>query len=155
MKGSKSESNELKLRMGVRKDRVNEFPLKSSMRNFPDCPDYFNVNTRMEWCRVRDELSSMGAIGRTDHTLLVLYCSLYEIWTNLHLEGGHTSTDAKEGFQRHQQTLTSMLKVMGELGLTPSSRSRLKTSPGEDSEDILSDMAVRFSASGRGKKRIV
>lgn len=103
-----------------------------------------------ELCRTLDE---MNILTVADKSLLALYCQTYAEWMKLqrHVkEHGCTTFNDKgnasqspEAIQVHRYA-DRLLKMMAELGLTPSSRSRIKAPERQDEDDPFSELLARI-----------
>jgi P27 family predicted phage terminase small subunit len=105
------------------------------------CPRYLNDEAKREWHRVVRDLKDAGVLGRVDRATLEGYCVSYARWRVAEKEieaEGITVTGPKGGVMKNPavtvavQERTLMLKFMSELGMTPSSRSRLHVEPKTD-----------------------
>ena len=112
------------------------------------CPRHLNDLAKKEWHRVIRDLREAGVVARVDRSALEAYCMAYARWLQaeekVELEG-ITVTGAKGGVIKNPavtvaaQMLTLMHKFMAELGMTPSSRSRLQVKP-PDGKKTLAEM---------------
>jgi len=103
----------------------------------PDCPDYLDDVAKAEWFRTASVLSEMGLLSRADRTALAAYCVAYARWVEAEAQVKRYGTIVKspeKGFPMKSPYLTvadqameTMRKLMVEFGLTPSSRSRIRT----------------------------
>ena len=103
----------------------------------PDCPDYLDDVAKAEWFRTAAVLSEMGLLSRADRTALAAYCVAYARWVEAEAQVKRYGTIVKspeKGFPMKSpyltvadQALETMRKLMVEFGLTPSSRSRIRT----------------------------
>lgn len=124
----------LKVLQGTfRKDRENpEEPNPPSMDLTP--PKGLSIAARKKWIDVAQQLSTLGVLKQTDRDALEAYCMLWVRWKKL------------ERATKHNPLLVSdMVKVfvqvkglIGELGLSPSSRSRIHAIPVKQPESKLS-----------------
>lgn len=104
-----------------------------------------------ELCRTLDE---MNILTTADRSLLALYCSTYAEWHRLqeHVsKNGCTTINDKgnvgqspEGIQVHRYA-DRLLKMMAEMGLTPSSRSRIKVPKTEQEDNPFEQVLARMS----------
>lgn len=139
-------------------------------RGEPGLPDWLSAEAKREWRRIAPELARVGVLAKVDRAALAAYC---QAWAELadairivEREGRIIDVDVfnhktgeltgsikkvhpayklvKEGFARVKQFL-------GEFGLTPSSRTRIKAAPTEGEK---ADPAEEFFGGERrgGKK---
>lgn len=123
------------------------------LRGSPDVPEsLLDDPVAMScWTRTCKTLEGMGILTLAEHSVLELYCVTYSQWRNLSAfvangnctvvtDRGGTAT-SPEANQVHKYSAT-LIKLMAELGLTPSSRSRIHATP-EEEEDLFSDFLKR------------
>jgi P27 family predicted phage terminase small subunit len=115
------------------------------------CPRHLEPEARKEWRRVVHELNAAGLLTRVDRAALAAYCQLYARWIAAEKEiqaDGLILTTAKGGVMQNPAvriaatSLDGMRKYLVELGMTPSSRSRLKVAPPKKEkslEEMLAD----------------
>ena len=101
----------------------------------PEKPDWLNGEGRKEWDRITAELMELGLLLRVDRAALAMYCRYYQRWVtaekHLNTATGFFST-TPNGFRIQSNYLNiankaaeMCLKLMGEFGMTPSSRTKL------------------------------
>jgi P27 family predicted phage terminase small subunit len=109
------------------------------------CPKHLNALAKKEWHRVVKDLRESGVLARVDRSALEAYCVVYARWLEAEEEvenKGITAIGAKGGVIKNPavtvaaQMLTLMHKFMAELGMTPSSRSRLKVNPPDNKKTL-------------------
>lgn len=92
------------------------------------------------WDETVDVLKDCGILSKTDTHLLVSYCSTYSEWVKCYThvsENGHKDDNGKtspESMTFHKLA-DRHLKLLSELGLSPSSRARLSVAKSEAEED--------------------
>ena len=134
----------LKIVKGDRKDRINQNEPKPKKAK-PKCPKWLSADAKVVWKRTADQLDAMSLLYEADQDILVSYAIAvvtYKQATELVDQQGILVEGRRDGFvtnpavrvQRDQATLIRMLA--SELGLTPSSRTRLKA---EDAKDDSAD----------------
>jgi P27 family predicted phage terminase small subunit len=142
--GPKPVPTHLKIVRGERKDRINTNepkPIKAE----PKCPTWISKDARKVWKRTTDQLRGMGILYEADIDLIVAYCNSvvnYQKATEIVDQQGVLVEGRRDGavtnpavrVQRDAATLIRMLA--SELGLTPSSRSRL-TLENDDTDNLL------------------
>ena len=85
----------------------------------PDCPDELtNPLARKEWDRVAPALIASGAVTVADRSTLIAYCQKWAEWL-----------DASKKTTTRDKALTLMFRFAQDLGMTPSSRSRVHAVP--------------------------
>ncbi|QJF51099.1 phage terminase small subunit P27 family [Roseobacter ponti] len=100
----------------------------------PTCPSHLSPTAKTEWKRLARVLNQIGLLTQIDRTVLAGYCQSYGRWveaekklqetpTLLKTPAGYIQTSPWLTISNKQMEL--MVKYMAELGLTPSSRTRL------------------------------
>lgn len=121
--------------------------------NIPKCPKHLDKEARQEWNRMVKELESLGMLTNLDKAVFALYCQTYSTWAQASRqiqEKGMVFTTApstrtlKDGsvkvsggglpivnpyFSIADKAKEQMMKALIEMGMTPSSRSRVKATP--------------------------
>lgn len=102
-----------------------------------DCPDELaDPMAREEWQRIAKDLNDAGQVTTVDRSTLIGYCVKYAQWRNLEAEARKHPfiVKAPSGYPIPNPALGMankafglMLKAAAELGITPSSRSRVST----------------------------
>lgn len=154
MRGRKPVPAALKvLRGNPGKRPINTEEAKPS-RALPECPDHLQGEARAEWDRMATELHSVGLLTTIDRAALAGYCQSWGRWVEAENEVRRLGSvvKAKNGFpvlNPYLTIATSAMKQMRaflvEFGMTPSSRSRASTAPGD------SDNENPFARLGGGK----
>ena len=100
----------------------------------PTCPSHLSPTAKAEWKRLAGTLNEIGIVTQVDRTVLAAYCQAYGRWVEAEKKLTETPVLLKTpaGYVQQSPWLTIsnkqmelMAKYMAELGLTPSSRSRL------------------------------
>lgn len=100
----------------------------------PTCPSHLSPTAKAEWKRLADALNQIGLLTQVDRAALAAYCQAYGRWVEAEKKLAETPTILKmpSGYIQVSPWLTIsnkqldlMARYMTELGLTPSSRSRL------------------------------
>ena len=100
----------------------------------PPCPAHLNPSARAEWRRLARDLNRIGLLTLIDRAALAAYCQSWGRWVEAERKLLETPLLLKTpaGYVQQSPWLTIankerelMAKYMAELGLTPSSRSRL------------------------------
>ena len=105
-------------------------------RDVPTCPSHLLAAGKAEWKRIVHELYDLGVISRLDRASLAAYCQAYGRWVEAERKLTETPAILKmpSGYIQQNPWLTIATKQMelvqrfaAELGMTPSSRSRVET----------------------------
>jgi len=133
------------LEVALRKNNPGRRPLNLRAPKHPTIepaiPDELrDAAARAEWTRIVAALAK-GHCTVVDRATLIGYCTLYAQWQRLEAQAANEepiliATRAKVRmvnpvFPLAQKTYTLMLKTAGELGITPSSRTRIVAQPDE------------------------
>ncbi len=125
----------------------------------PLCPDWLDEEGQATWIWLSEMLTTLGIIAASDQALMALYC---DAWSQLqHLRKRRANkgeaqflapTKSGEGFYRHplfdiEATLKKQIMTyLAELGLSPSSRTRIRvdaqSAPDKITEMLLSKMRL-------------
>jgi P27 family predicted phage terminase small subunit len=136
----------LKIIRGDRKDRINKSEPKPDKTKEPKMPDWLSDDAKKVWKRTLKQLRAMGLLFEADQDVIVAYVNAvvnYQKASELVDRSGVLIKGRRDGvvknpavqIQRDAATLIRMLA--GELGLTPSARTRLKADNSDDSADFL------------------
>jgi P27 family predicted phage terminase small subunit len=153
-RGPKPKATALKILHGDRADRVNR-SAPAAPRSIPARPGHFDEFAREAWDRLIPQLDGLGLLTAVDAPALELYCAAYSRWrralteieafgvTSYTTEGA--SVKANPACNIAAQAERLMAALLTEFGLTPSSRSRVK-SAGSESDDALAAFLARRKA---------
>lgn len=105
----------------------------------PTCPAHLSPTAKAEWKRLAGVLNEIGLLTRIDRTVLAAYCQAYGRWVEaekklaetpplLKTPAGYVQTSPWITISNKQVEL--MTRLMAEIGLTPSARSRLSLEVG-------------------------
>ena len=154
MRGRKPKPTALKLIEGNPGKRpINGHEPKPSAAR-PTCPSHLSPTAKAEWKRLAGGLHRIGLLTQADRTALAAYCQAYGKWveaekrlaetpTLLKMPSGYIQLSPWVTISNKQMEL--MVKYMVELGLTPSSRSRMaglqegELSPDDPAWEFLGD----------------
>ena len=170
MKGRKPlPSNVIELRGGTRHTHRPPNKLEPKPETItPSCPRHLDEEARKEWKRMSKELASLGLLTRLDKAVFAMYCTSYSTWKDaterlgksgmINLVGkikaernkkGQIIREGKPGIPRinpyfriQKEAQIQMLKCLVEMGMSPSSRSRIKVQPRpkkDEVEDFLNE----------------
>lgn len=122
----------------------------------PPCPKHLNAEARKEWRRMSKELHDLGLLTKLDKTVFAIYCTSWATWKDaceklttmsmiMPKKSVKTEKIAPDGtitnkqavgapminpyFRIQQEAQTQMMKCLCEMGMTPSSRTRVKVPP--------------------------
>ena len=107
-----------------------------------------------QWNDLCQLLDDMKILTVADQAVMAMYCTTYAEWLKVyeHVRDNGCSYVSVNGNpatspQTHQYNKLSdrLLKLFAELGLTPSSRSRIKATEIDDSDNPFADLLSRFS----------
>ena len=143
-RGRKPLPTKLKLIRGtLRSDRRN--PNEASLNGgIPTCPRALSPAAKREWRRVARELAQAGLLTRVDRAGLAAYCAAWSRWIEAEeaLRTYGTIIKSQSGypmvspyFSVASKSLEQMRLLLGEFGMTPSSRSRVNAQPGDGGEE--------------------
>ena len=111
----------------------------------PKCPEHLDKEAQAEWKRMAKELKPLGILTQLDKNIFAVYCQAFSTWaqaTRKITEMGMVRV-TKNGFTEQNPFLPiankakeQMMKALIEMGMTPSSRARVKvTSPPKEEDD--------------------
>ena len=89
----------------------------------PDIPpELTDPTARSEWQRVMPGLIAIGMVTMSDRAIAIGYCVYWAQWVRLEALGGMHREQADQAFRM-------LLRAAGELGLSPTRRTRVSVSP--------------------------
>ncbi len=100
----------------------------------PTCPSHLSASAKAEWKRLARTLNDIGLLTQIDRTVLAAYCQAYGRWVEAERRLAETPPILKTpaGYVQISPWITIsnkqvelMTRLMAELGLSPTSRSRL------------------------------
>jgi P27 family predicted phage terminase small subunit len=106
----------------------------------PTCPRWIIGDARKEWNRISKELIAIGLLTSVDRAALAAYCVSYGRWSEAEQRIQKTGLLIKSptgNVQKNplvliaEESMRLMRGFLGEFGMTPSSRSRISTTPQE------------------------
>ena len=152
MRGRKPKPTRLKVlegNPGLRPLNDSE-PEPEILTRAPHCPKRFGANSEAakEWRRVTKTLVDTGIITELDTKLLEIYCDAYETYLaaadSIREKGVVLQTDSKwitNPACRVADAATKQIRaIMAELGMTPSSRSRIKVPKSGGNADPMEEV---------------
>ena len=134
MRGRKPKPTRLKLVQGNPGKRPINGREPKPPGSLPSCPAHLSSTAKTEWKRLARSLNKIGMLTEIDRAAMAAYCQAYGRWVEaerklaetpplLKTPAGYVQASPWIGIANKQLEL--MAKFMAELGLTPSSRSRL------------------------------
>jgi P27 family predicted phage terminase small subunit len=102
----------------------------------PNCPAHIQGEARKEWKRFVKILHNIGLLTIIDRSLFAAYCQSWGQWVELSEKVAQTGflIKGKDGVPQvnpyvrlMEAAKSSMQKALSELGMTPTSRTRIKT----------------------------
>jgi len=136
---------------GKRPLNANEPTLEPSV---PPCPRWIKGEARAEYRRAGALLGAMRVITPADRAALAAYAVVYGRWCEaermvvekgLLVLGVEKKPIQNPYLSVARQTLDQMIRLCAELGLTPSSRTRLQAAPVEKEADLASELFALVS----------
>lgn len=139
---------------GKRKLNENEPKPETGM---PTCPDWLDNDAKTEWKRLAKTMHQMGVLSTTDRAMFAKYCQGWSMWKAAKLkldEEGRVVINDKgvpvlnPWVSAEEKAVKQMSQAAAELGLTPSSRSRIvaageaNAKPKDEMEEILKKGAM-------------
>ena len=118
----------------------------------PLMPEMFETleHATAKWNQLTEQLSTLGVLAETDGDLLEQYCVSYQLFRDAFVKVQETGLALDESTQHGTTTkrnpycgelhkhMDRLSKLMAEMGLTPSSRTKLiATPPGEEDDGLL------------------
>jgi P27 family predicted phage terminase small subunit len=138
MRGRKPMSTALKMVMGNPGKRPLNHLEPKPTSDLPTCPAHLQPSAKAEWKRLAHELHQLGILTRLDRSVLAAYCASYGRWVEAERRLKETPMLLKTpaGYVQpspwlaiSNKSVELMHKFAAELGLSPSSRSRVTTRP--------------------------
>jgi len=137
-RGRKPKPTELKRRAGnPGRRKLNDQEPTPALRA-PPCPRHLDRIARREWRRLCRELLELGILTDLDRAVLIAYCESWSLYVQARekvAEEGSVLISSKGtpyASPYHNQMTAAMKAMVGyaaELGMTPSSRSRVTARP--------------------------
>lgn len=132
--GPKPLPTHLKIVKGIRADRINKEEPKAVKSKSIKAPIWLSDDAKKVWAVTTKELKNMGMLYKADTDIIVAYCNAvvnYRAATDIITKTGILVEGRRDGMVSNPacrvQRDSAMLirQLASELGLTPSSRSRL------------------------------
>ncbi len=146
--GPKPTPTHLRMLRGDRPDRINANEPKPRKQR-PRVPAWLSDDARAVWRRTSKQLDAMGILYACDEDVLVAYVNAVVNYqkatriveeTGLLVEGRHSGFVVNPAVRVQRDSATLIRQLASELGLTPSSRSRLSVEgeiASDDADDLL------------------
>lgn len=157
MRGRKPMPSRIKLLRGNPGKRPLPQEEPQPQRGLPPAPSHLNALALVEWHRIGGALARLGVLTQVDSSVLAGYCVVYARWamaetalqqpSDLLVRGQMSGNIQNPLIRIANQALELMHKYMVEMGLTPSSRTRVVK--GEPSVD---DPLEQFLAKKKTRK---
>jgi P27 family predicted phage terminase small subunit len=138
MRGRRPKPTALKLRQGNPGGRALNRREPKPVISAPTCPAHLSPSAKAEWKRLAHQLTDLGILSQLDRAALAGYCQAWGRWVEaerklketpilLRTPAGYVQPSPWLAIANKQLEL--MHRFMGELGLSPASRSRVATFP--------------------------
>ena len=130
-------SNVVRLRGNPGKRRLNDAEPQPAAK-VPPCPACLGDEARKEWQRLAKELGELGLLTGLDRGLLAAYCQAHALWVEAvsSIERYGTMVKSPNGYPMQSpyvavanKQVDIMVRIAAELGMTPSSRTRIRVGP--------------------------
>ena len=127
-------SNVVRLRGNPGKRRLNDAEPRPGSR-VPACPACLGEEAGKEWQRLSKELAELGLLTALDRGMLAAYCQAHALWVEAVASIGRYGTMVKSpnGYPMQSpyvavvnKQVEIMVRIAAELGMTPSSRTRIR-----------------------------
>jgi len=115
--------------------RLNENEPQIKSKKLPSCPRHLDKEARKEWRRLAKQLAEAGILTEIDRAVFAAYCRAWSLYVKadqaVQQYGSIFISKNKQPYQSpylNQMTaaMKDMVRFAAELGMTPSSRSRVK-----------------------------
>lgn len=115
----------------------------------PECPDWLEDEAKKEWFRIVPELERLGLLTVVDVAALIGYCQSWARYVEAekYLSENDTVFVTDKGYMGQvpqvamaQKYLKLCQSFMIQFGLTPSSRTRINSSPEDEDEDPMAKL---------------
>ena len=134
MRGRKPKPTKLKKLAGVAPRRINQNEARVPP-SIPECPAFLDDVAKAQWAKMAAKLEGYGIITDIDETALAAYCEAYSRWSKAvdHIRQNGAIIEGKNSDYPIQspylpiltKAFMQMHTMLVELGLSPSSRSRI------------------------------
>ncbi|MEX2227480.1 MAG: phage terminase small subunit P27 family [Dehalococcoidia bacterium] len=113
--------------------------------DIPTCPRELSKTAKREWRRIAPELAQLGLLARIDRAALALYCDAWARWCEAQqaLQKYGVVVKSPNGFPMQSpylaianKALDQMRLLLGEFGMSPSSRTRVSAVPQVEEDEF-------------------
>ena len=138
MRGRKPIPSTLRLLQGNRSHRPIPPDEPKPPADIPRCPTWLDKEAKKEWRRMVTELEPLGMLTLIDRSVLARYCDNFSKWMAAEKSlqkmpmvkfNATGNAEINPYFKVANTAKDMMMKDMIEMGMTPSSRSRVKATP--------------------------
>jgi P27 family predicted phage terminase small subunit len=145
MKGRKPKPNIIKIRQGNPGGRPlnDDEPEPEMPDECPEPPDHLNDIAKKEWKRIAPQLYNAGLLTYLDVPALSIYCNAYARWIEAeeNIENDEKIKSTPKGYLMQNphisianKAIEQMKAFLIEFGMTPASRTRVKSERGKGKE---------------------
>jgi len=136
MRGRKPKPTRLKLITGNPGKRALNMDEPRPDAQVPECPAELSPAARREWDRLVGDLSKLRLLTNLDRAALAAYCGAYALWAEateaIQKFGAMVKSPSGYPIQSPYVSIANrqaelMMRIAGEFGFTPASRSRIAT----------------------------
>lgn len=96
--------------------RINKKEPKIKAAAIPNCPAWMNAEGKKEWRRIAKVLTESGIVTQLDYVVLATFCQMW----------GRYVEAEKAGQEVNVSHITQMRLLAVEMGMSPSSRSKVE-----------------------------
>jgi P27 family predicted phage terminase small subunit len=128
----------------------------------PDCPAHLDERAKSEWQQIGGELLELGMLARIDRAALAGYCVAYSRWANAEEQigkSGEVLKSEKTGnpypnpfIHIANRAMKQMKEFLIEFGMTPASRSKVRTPPAKDALDEFEELQQQGRKAARKRR---
>lgn len=120
----------------------------------PQCPPHLNDEAKKEWRRMAKRLHDAGILTYVDRASLAAYCQAYGRWVEaeelaekdgLIIETSNGNKIQNPAVGIANKAMADMVKIASEFGMTPSSRTKLKTEL-DTKDETLAEQLFRMTS---------
>jgi P27 family predicted phage terminase small subunit len=158
MRGRKPTPTAIKLLKGYRRDRVNsDEPPATPAR--PDVPPGLDAVGRQQFARVCDLLEPLRILSKADGPIVALYAHHFSRWRaaeaqvrklGLLLDGARGTKIANPAVRIAHEAAAAMARLLVELGMSPSARSRIRATPAAPADTL--DTFIKRAHESRSRR---
>jgi P27 family predicted phage terminase small subunit len=137
-RGRKPLPTKLKVLRGTARDDRTNRDEPQPVPALPTCPEHLNDEARAEWTRLCAEMHDLGMLTKLDRIVLAAACACFARWAEAErqiaalgcvVRGTNGGAQLSPWLSVANKALEQMKGYLIELGLTPSSRSRVRVAP--------------------------